>query len=414
MINGKTLAVLGGLTLLAVGAAVFVETRDSGRSSSFEQQGQRLLPDLTKRLNDVAEVQVRSGQQTITITRRDNTWLIAERNNFPADAGKVRALLLGAAALTIVEPKTSNTALFAQLGLEDPAAAGAQSTLVTLKDAQGNALASVVFGKNRPGKGSLDRTEHYVRRADDQQAWLVEGGVQPDKRPQDWINKTLTNIDNQRVKQVTVEHTGSNEKLRLVKENSAATDFQVVEPKPDKPLKAPFEINNVANTFAHLSLEDVKLAAEVDFAKDPAYVAILETFDGLTLTLRTARVGEQTYGRLEAQGASPAPAEVEQTPAAGDQPAATAVASQDANNTAKANANAQAQPETPSPTESETSPPAPSKAPPVDTAKEAADFNARFANWAFELPLYQAQSIGKQLKDLLEAPPAEETIPAQE
>lgn len=397
MINAKTLAMLGGAALLAVGAAVFVETRDANRSATLEQQGQRLLPDLAKRLNDVAEVQLRSGEHTVTLLRRDNRWLIAERNNFPADPSKVRALLLGTADLTIIEPKTSNAELLAQLGLEDPAASGAQSTLVTLKDGQGSALAAVVFGKDRPGKGSLERTERYARRAESNQAWLVEGRVSLDKRPPDWMSKTLTNLDNQRVKQVKIEHADGKDVLLLAKQSADSADFQIIEPKPDKPVKAPFEINGVANTFAHLSFEDVKPMAEVDFAKEPLYVATLETFDGLILTLRTARAGEQTFGRLQAQGIAPAPADAKPAQASGtnDKPAAAdpsaAASGESAPSQASPPADAQAQSQ------------------PVDTAKEAADLNGRFAEWAFQLPLYQVESIGKRLKDLLEEPAAETT-----
>lgn len=378
MIKGKTLAILGALTLLAVGASVYVEKQDTSRSAALEQQGQLLLPDLKQRLNDVAEVQVRSAGQITTLARRDNNWLIAERNHFPADTGKVRALLLGTAALTIVEPKTSNAELFPQLGLEDIDAAGAQSTWVTFKDAQANVLASIVFGKDRPSKGSLDRTEHYVRRADGQQAWLVEGRVHLDKRPQDWMSKTLTNLDNPRIKLVRVEHADEKEVLQLAKENSEALDFQIVEPKTDKPVKAAFEINTVANTFAHLSFEDVRPLTEVDFTKEPLYVATLETFDGLTLTLRTARVGEQTFGRLQAQSVPPpAPSPAQSAP----------------------------------PAQAETQPAPQPQPQPVDTAKEAADFNARFADWAFQLPAHQVENIGKQLKDLLEAPAAAASPP---
>lgn len=396
MINAKTLMVLGGLALLAVGAAVFVETRDANRSAVLEQQGQRLLPDLAKRLNDVAEVQVRSGEQTVTLTRRDNRWLIAERSNFPADPGKVRALLLGIANLTIVEPKTNNAELLSQLGLEDPTAAGAQSMLVTLKDGQGNALAAVVFGKDRPGKGSLDRTERYARRADSDQAWLVEGRVTLDKRAPDWMSKVLTNLDNQRIKQVKIEHADGAEVLRLTKESSNTGDFQIVEPKTDKPVKAPFELNGVANTFAKLTFDDVKPIAEVDFAKAPLYVATLETFDGLTLTLRTARVGEQTFGRLQAQSTAPTPAPTESAQdqqSAGEKPDEVPPSA-----TTPAEAT-----QAPSQTQDNTK----AQPSPVDTAKEAADLNARFADWAFQLPLYQVEGIGKRLKDLLEEPAPE-------
>lgn len=389
MIKGRTLAILGGLTLLAVGASVYMEKQDTSRSSGLEQQGQLLLPDLKQRLNDVAEVQLRSADQTTTLTHRDTNWLIAERNNFPADVGKVRALLLGAASLTIVEPKTSNAELFSQLGLEDLGVAGAQSTWITFKDAQANVLAAVVFGKDRPSKGSLDRSEHYVRRPDVQQAWLVEGRVHLDKRPQDWMSKTLTNLENSRIKQVSVEHADTKEVLRLAKESGEALDFQIAEPKTNKPVKAAFEINTVANTFAHLSFEDVKPLSEVDFTKEPVYVATLETFDGLTLTLRTARVGEQTFGRLQAQGVpAPAAAPAQTVQAESAPPSETA-------------------PQTQTDTSAAPQP----KTQPIDVTKEAADLTARFADWAFQLPAHQVENIGKKLTDLLEEPAAAENPP---
>jgi hypothetical protein len=384
MIRGKTVLALSVAAALAVGGALYIQHQDTQRTGSFAEQGQRLYPELGAKLNDVAQIDVTAAGQTVTLKREQDRWVIVERGNYPADMGKVRSLLLGTAELTLLEPKTANPELFSQLGLDDAGKTDAQSTLVTLKDTQGNTVAAVVFGKQRPGKGSLERSEHYVRKLDSNQSWLVEGSVQLQKRAADWIDKMLLNIDAQRVKQVAVTHAADQSRLLIAKDNRDATDFKVLEPASDKPLTSAFEVNNIANTFARLSIDDVKPAAEVDFSNQPSYTAELETFDGLKVTMDVATADGKPYARLKAQ-AVPVPAAAEAAPIAA--PAGETGDAAEATKPVDATKQAES-----------------AKTPPVDVTKEVSEIGARSSAWAFLLPSFQSDILSKKAEDLFQKP----------
>src|SRR5579885_1296705 len=68
--------------------------------------GKAVLPRVAAKLGDVAKVVVKRVSGTTTFVRQDNVWTVAEKSGYPADAAKVRKMLLGLAQIAYVEPKT--------------------------------------------------------------------------------------------------------------------------------------------------------------------------------------------------------------------------------------------------------------------------------------------------------------------
>ena len=384
MIKAKTVIALAVVAGVAIGASFLIERRDTTRVATGPASSAALLPELKSRINDVAKVVITRGGTNITLERRDAQWTIAERSHYPADKGKLRGLMIGAAELNIVEPKTANKELLPQLGLTDPMqpldATGNGATLLTFFDANGQSMAGVIVGNERPSKvAGAERKDYYVRKPDNDQSYLVEGNLPLPKKAQDLLEKDLLTIDAARVQRVTITHSDG-EKVVIAKDAVDAADFRLVEPASTKPLKSAFEVNNIANTFARLVADDVKATAEVPMSAQNKFVALLETFDGLRVTLTIKAVDGQSYGALSAEFVAP-PATAT-TPATADTPAPAADKTQDK--------------------------PAASKADPDTVRKEAEAITTRFSDWSYLLAEYQVDNIGKHAKDLFktdEAPP---------
>jgi len=105
---------------------------------------------------------------------------VAEREHYPADAAKVRALALGMADLRIVEEKTSDPKNYAALAVEDiaePAAGGAQ---VDLKSATG--IASLIIGRNSGGHAN------FVRKPGNARSLLAAPQVFAEPEPKNWLH----------------------------------------------------------------------------------------------------------------------------------------------------------------------------------------------------------------------------------
>jgi hypothetical protein len=171
MRNGKTLVILGLVTLAVVLAAIF--TRQE--STAIPRQGERLFPQLMANINNTTEVVGVSKNETFTLTRRDGHWVVKEKSDYPADANKVRQLIVGTAQFQRVEPKTRNPELYEKLGVEGINKEEAKSVKISLKNTSGVALAEFLLGERRWSRGDPSLSEYYVRLPDDPQAWLVEG-----------------------------------------------------------------------------------------------------------------------------------------------------------------------------------------------------------------------------------------------
>jgi hypothetical protein len=107
---------VAGLALAGVGLWL-VSRREA--DSTAEPSGP-VLALKQNDLNAVTRLQIFKGDGShVTLTRDATRWVVAERN-YPADTGQVRKLLLDLSALQIEEQKTSDPALYAKLGVEDP------------------------------------------------------------------------------------------------------------------------------------------------------------------------------------------------------------------------------------------------------------------------------------------------------
>jgi len=154
---------------LAVVAIVAIATGDRGVSRAVP--GERAFPALAANLGDVGSVGIKRNALSLTFVRDGDNWLVTEKANYPAAAGKVRQIVLAMADLLLVEPKTRQVESYPRLDVEDPG--GGKSTLVTLKDKSGATLADLIIGKRRYDRLGTGTDGIYVRKPGDTQAWLA-------------------------------------------------------------------------------------------------------------------------------------------------------------------------------------------------------------------------------------------------
>ena len=115
----STLKVLGVATaLVAIGAVVASKFRSSQTAASATDS--RVIAALEDRVNDVASVVIQSGTESVTLARKGADWTVAEMGNYPANAGKIRSLILALRDARVVEAKTANKERFHKLGLDEP------------------------------------------------------------------------------------------------------------------------------------------------------------------------------------------------------------------------------------------------------------------------------------------------------
>lgn len=362
MIRTRTLIVLSILTIAVIaGIVATLQPATTHVDASGPQSGDKMFPELGARVNDIARIAIRQGDDTITVERQDGQWILTNLSNYPADVGKVRQVILGMVDLIRVEPKTQNPELFEKLGVVEPKTGNTESRLIELTNGSGDYTLRLIMGKEKPAKTSTRLSEYYVRVPQEEQAWLVQGNIPLPRAANEWLEAQLINIALNRLSRLTVRHSDG-ETVIIEKSGPDATDFEIVEPKHSDKVRSTFTVNNMAQSMATLMLQDVisKQAA----VKEPQdqFTAELKTFDGLAVTLGVQKSGEDYFGIVSALTqvpvSPPATSDKEGAPASSDKP---------------------------------------------DPAQDAETINARGKSWRFKLSSFAVESIAKRSSDLYEA-----------
>lgn len=288
-----TFAALAIATVVVAGGAYYATIqREAVTADPWERQP--LYPDLMERVNDVTTVRVATqADGTITMTRQDDHWTVAERYDYPADFGKIRDSLVELASMETLEPKTQRPENFAELGVENVEAAegGATNSIRFTAKAGDEVLADLLIGQVRPkdiGEGV------FVRKHGENQVWLTTGSFQPPRRVLQWLDRSVVNIDSRRIREVRVAHpdgdTFSVHRPEMGSENMA---FASPVPEGREP-KPAHELNNMANIPDFLIFEEVRPAGDIAWTADPI-VSTYRTYDGLTLTLTAVEHEGETW-----------------------------------------------------------------------------------------------------------------------
>ena len=376
--NPRSLMILIVATLIVlVATVVTLQSRES--SVRGDTGSEKLFPALMPAINDVATVEIRHEDEETTLRRKDGAWGVAQKSDYPVDVEPVKKLLIALGELSTVEAKTSDPERYAKIGVQEPGP-GSDSSLVTVKGAGGEVLASLIVGKAHEGKGGLGSGRTYVRKPGEAQSWLVKGEVELKEGPEGWLQKEILKIPRDRIRAITITHPAgadgaAGEVVRVDRATPEEANFTLHDIPAGKELSYPTVAGSMANALEWLNLEDVVPASTIDFTTAAGPVARFETFDGLVLTVRTKDQDAKTYARFEASQVAP-PAE----PAAAD-------------------ASAEPKPEG-------AAKPATKSA--EEVQKEVADLERRLAPWAFVIPAYNKSSFAKKMSELVKdpAPPA--------
>jgi hypothetical protein len=303
--SSKGLIVLAAVTLASVAAAAVATHQRAAVTASGG--GEPVLPGLIERINEVATIRVEGGAGPLTLVRRDERWTVAEKGGYPARFETVKTALVALARLTTIEAKTAKPELYGKLDVEDPGATGAKSAKLSLLDADGATLASIIVGKTRDSAIGVGRTGVYVRKAGEARAWLAEGDPKLPAEAVGWLERGITNIDRRRVATATLSQPDGST-LEIRRDDADRPDFTLVDLPQGHKVKNQFSLNSIAHVPESLDFDDVRPAGDVDFSR--AATARFTTFDGMTLEFTLVETDGAAWVRIAAGAAADAADEV--------------------------------------------------------------------------------------------------------
>lgn len=289
--------------MLVLAAIFAVVSGDRGVSRAAP--GERAFPALAAKLGDVASVAITRNGSTLTMIRDGDSWLVSEKGKYPANAEKIRQLVLALADLTLVEPKTENSDLYPRLEVED--AGKGKSALVVVKGKAGGAVAEAIVGKRRYDRLGAGNDGVYMRRPGDRQAWLARGSLDPSGEPSSWLDRRILDISEKQIAKVAlIQPDGA----RLVISRSAPAEKFTVEDAPaDAKFKSEATTSGPATALETLDLDNVEPRGDLPVPEKEATNASFTTFDGLAVDLKMFEHDKANWVAISAAGSGAAETE---------------------------------------------------------------------------------------------------------
>jgi hypothetical protein len=288
------------LLALGGGALLLKQQGQSQRPAAAAALGQPLLKNL--KAADVAAIAIRAPGAALTLERKADQWVIAERGGFPADVAKVRDLVLKALELKVGQSEPIGEKDRARLKLED------SGTQLEFRGADGKPLARLTIGAKyfkreteNPDRAIGDG--RFVMLPEDAKTVLVVADplTLASAKSADWISRTGFAAEKVKTMQVLL---AGGERWRIERPGDNA-NWKL------SPLRAGEKLDVIRANSASYSLNSVELAdvaapglTPVDAGLDkPSATIVATTFDGLTYALKLGKpAGDNLYATLAITG----------------------------------------------------------------------------------------------------------------
>lgn len=282
--NRKQFILLLVLVLIVGGASLAVRRHSA---SSWEGSGSRsgkVLGDFA--LNNVAKVVIQTSDAALTLEKKNDAWVVRERDDYPADFARVGDFIQGLWQLKPVQEVKAGPSQFARLELVAPAKGTANAaTLVDLQDKDGKRVAALLVGKKFMKKSPQFPDEEgfpagrYVIRAGSTDVSLVSERLETaEPKPAAWLDKSFLRID--RIQSVAV--TSGSAQWKFSRENDAANDWKLDGLKDGEKIDT-VKLPVFTSLFGSPSFVDVQAANTSREGLDSTVK--VTTFDGFTYTL---------------------------------------------------------------------------------------------------------------------------------
>lgn len=228
------------------------------------------------------------GQPPVRIERHGETWVVPAKADYPAAPQALADLLRSLREARIVEAKTANPQWHARLGLAEQGEAGEQAQRLTLKF-DGHPDLQLRLGKlSQQGGGQL------VRRAGEDQVWLIDQQLQLPAAELDWLDRRMTDIPFLDIARLELRHTDG-QTLTLTRADAKQYNLAVEELRKDQKLSFEGAANGVATLFSNLQFADAAPLAQIGFKQAPVLQLSLSGFTGQKLEGALYKQGEQYW-----------------------------------------------------------------------------------------------------------------------
>ena len=282
--------VLALLVLGGAGIAVFRQDIAAYRASGAKI-GAPLLPKF--KLADVALVRLQDAKAQTTLVRKDKGWVVRERGDYPANFADISDLMVKLVELKVTQSEQVGASLLPRLELNEPGKGEGAGTLIEFRGGQDKPVARLVLGKIVKKKDPLNPLPNAVdgvpagryvlaAAAKDTVVVVSDPLSKADAHPGNWLDKDFFKAD--RVRTLTVGPEGGAPGWKITR-NEEWGQWKFAAGGGEL---AASQAVAAVNALGSMSFNDVALDPKAAAGAKPV-VAVAETFDDLTYTVRMAK-----------------------------------------------------------------------------------------------------------------------------
>ena len=280
----KTKQLLILAAIFVVLAIVILLFENPFGQSEYEKKVETATP-LFPNFNEeqVMKIEITATDETTTLSKQNDSWVVASMDNYPADGEGVTELLSKVTEFKNTQRVSNNPEKQAEFEVDST---GVEAKLI---DANGKVLAHLFVGKTTPGFLSS-----YVRPADSNDVYIAQGYLQSvfDKGTRTWKDRTIFSFNKGIVTQLNVISPEETVELRLDAEGT----WQMI--KPVAAAAKATEVDALLTAFSELDTDDFAEARDAltEYELDAPQSTISAVLnDGTTATLH---VGKEEEGKL--------------------------------------------------------------------------------------------------------------------
>lgn len=283
--SNRKLAVLGTLAVLMAGWAV-LQNRISQNVSKTGFSSSPLVEGLQIEAVSAITITSGQGQQTTTLNRNVKTFVVADKENYPADASKINNLINDCLDIRAHEKVTENPDNHADLGVTEETA----QFVVRFLDKDGGPIVGIAVSE------AGENGTAFARLLSSSDVYSIQNPPRIVARPMDYVDAQLFQIQQDQLLSVAVKTGDGSYSLRASDDKS---EINLQDMPAGKQFKGT-DYKSVFRALSSLRFEDVmsSKSAPESLAFDSSYICKLD--DKTVYKLILAKKDNKTYATVSA------------------------------------------------------------------------------------------------------------------
>jgi hypothetical protein len=290
------------VVVLGIAGLVVYNRQNDVSKSGDPDIGKKLLPNLP--VNDIGSISVKQGTNQLDLAKKDGTWRVRQRNDYPANYSEISDFLIKASDLKVVQSEKVGPSQLGRLELVPGQGTNAALELA-FKDQNDKPIRSLLLGKKHvqksktpspygdTGEGGWPDGRYVKVGANSETVAVISdplSNVEP--KPEQWLNKDFFKVE--KVRSVAVAFAEPTNSWKLSRETETG-EWKLADAKPQEQLDSS-KTASVSNPLSSPSFTDVDAASKPEqLGLDKPTVVTLDTFDNFTYTLKVGQKTNDNY-----------------------------------------------------------------------------------------------------------------------